>query len=161
MLKDMPFKPDLGLTPVPLRLISAGTAQKRQEAQCISREGQAGGDVSLTQSHLEMAWGLPVPSEPPLEQTTGFAQVLNANFSLSVLAKAAKVKARGRVQNRSTRAEQCLPCGGLTPVTTSYWLVRDPQCKQRLGPYARKSGAPDCSLGSRTCWGDAAFQGLS
>lgn len=39
----------------------------------------------------------------------------------SVLAKAAKVKAKGRVQDLSTRAEQCPLVGGLTPVTTLYW----------------------------------------
>ena len=58
MLKDMTFKPDLGLTPVPVRLVSAGTAQKRQEAQCISKERRAGGDGSLTQNHLEMGLGV-------------------------------------------------------------------------------------------------------
>ena len=45
----------------------------------MSREGRAGGDGSLTQSHLEMAWGLSVPSQPPLEHTTDFALLLNAN----------------------------------------------------------------------------------
>ena len=34
------------------------TAQKRQEAQCISRERRAGGDGSLTQNHLEMGLGV-------------------------------------------------------------------------------------------------------
>lgn len=47
----------------------------------MSREGQAKDDGSQTlfQSHLEMAWGLSVPSQPVLEETTDFPQLLNAN----------------------------------------------------------------------------------